>query len=72
MEQKINPESNVVVRHYAGQEIEIGWDPRRCIHTAECIHSLADRYLGIARYHGALLRCLPPPEIAFGLSVSVT
>jgi uncharacterized Fe-S cluster protein YjdI/CDGSH-type Zn-finger protein len=30
------------IRYYAGQDIEITWDPRRCIHTAECIHSLPE------------------------------
>jgi uncharacterized Fe-S cluster protein YjdI/CDGSH-type Zn-finger protein len=32
MEQKI--------RYYAGQEIEISYDPRRCIHAAECLRGL--------------------------------
>ena len=30
------------IRYYAGQDIEITWDPRRCIHSAECIHSLPE------------------------------
>ena len=34
MEQKI--------RDSAGQDLELSYDPRRCIHTPECIHSLLD------------------------------
>jgi len=33
---------NKQIRFYARQEIELTWDPRRCIHSAECIHSLPD------------------------------
>jgi uncharacterized Fe-S cluster protein YjdI len=29
-------------RYSAGQESELSWDPRRCIHSAECIHSLPE------------------------------
>ena len=33
---------NQKIRYHAVQEIELSWDPRRCIHTAECIHSLPE------------------------------
>jgi uncharacterized Fe-S cluster protein YjdI/CDGSH-type Zn-finger protein len=28
------------VRHYAAEDIEISYDPRRCIHAAECVSGL--------------------------------
>src|SRR5262245_35661291 len=28
------------VRHYMGADIEVSYDPRRCIHAAECVRGL--------------------------------
>src|SRR5262245_33991929 len=33
-------EANDKVRHYAEKNIEISYDPRRCIHAAECVSGL--------------------------------
>ncbi|HLS47662.1 MAG TPA: (4Fe-4S)-binding protein [Gemmatimonadales bacterium] len=31
-----------MTRYYAAQEIEITWDPLRCIHAAECVRGLPE------------------------------
>jgi uncharacterized Fe-S cluster protein YjdI len=37
------------IRHYANEQIDIGYDARRCIHAAECIRGLPAVFDSIRR-----------------------
>ena len=55
-------EASDKLRHYAGEDIEISYDARRCIHAAECIHGLS------AVFDGGRGLCLPRPALTRSLA----
>ncbi|MET9672150.1 (4Fe-4S)-binding protein [Streptomyces sp. NPDC006482] len=41
-EEKPNPEEKPKVKEYEGEGITVTFEPRRCLHAAECVHGLPE------------------------------